>query len=98
MASTSEATERAVHFVLEYKAGRPRGEDLVRIIDLSHRAEAIVHLSNDSWQILIGVPERNSQSLEAELSAMGYVCTHPYGKRTDIFTFLLGGTSGETSI
>jgi hypothetical protein len=55
-------------------------------------------VSYDSWQVLIGVPERNSQSLEAELSSLGYVCTYPYGKGTDILTFVLGNGNSEASI
>jgi hypothetical protein len=98
MASTSEATERTVHFVLQDLADRLSGENLARIIQLSHQSEAIVHVSYDSWQVLIGVPERNSQSLEAELSSLGYVCTYPYGKGTDILTFVLGNGNNEASI
>jgi hypothetical protein len=98
MASTSEATERTVHFVLQDLADRLSGENLARIIQLSHQAEAIVHVSYDSWQVLVGVPERNSRSLEAELSSMGYICTRPYGKGNDILTFVLGGNREETSI
>jgi len=98
MTSTSEATERTVHFVLKNLGDRLTGDDMVRIMELSHQAEAIVHLSYDSWQVLIGVPERNSQNLEAKLSSIGYICTHPYGKGTDVLTFVLGERNDETSI
>jgi len=98
MASTSEAIERAVHFVLKDSADRLRGEGLARIIDLAHKAEAVVHVSFDSWQVLIGVPARNSPSLEAELSSMGYVCTIPYGTRNDIATFVLDGRHDATAV
>jgi hypothetical protein len=96
MASTSEAIERAIHFVLKGSADRLRGEGLARIIELAHKAEAVVHVSFDSWQVLIGVPERNSPNLEAELSSMGYVCTIPYGSRNDTATFVLDGRHNET--
>jgi len=90
MISTSEAVERAIHFVLQDSADRLKGEELVRIIELAHQAEAIVHLSHASWQILIGVPERNCRRLEQELSSMGFVCTIPEGPMNEISTFVLG--------
>jgi hypothetical protein len=98
MESTSEAIERAVHFVLKDSADRLRGEGLARIIELAHKAEAVVHVSLDSWQVLIGVPERNSSNLEAELFSMGYVCTIPYGAGNDIATFVLDSRHGETAV
>ena len=98
MASISEATERTVHFVLKNMSDRLRSEDLVQIIELSHQAEAIVHVSYDSWQVLIGVPERNSHRLETKLSLMGFVCTQPYEKGTDIFTFVFGEKIDDASI
>jgi hypothetical protein len=97
MALISDAIEKAVHFVLKDPADRLRSEDLAKIIDLAHKAEAVVHLSFDSWQVLIGVPERNSRSLESVLSSMGYVCTIPYGTRKDIATFVLDNRHDETA-
>lgn len=98
MATTSEATERAVHFVLQESQNRLKGEHLLQIIELSHQAEAIVHLSYDSWQVLIGVPERNCHSLEAQLSLMGYVRTQPDEMDVDVITFISSGNRSETNI
>jgi len=97
MASTSETIERAVHFVLKDSTDRIRGEGLARIIELAHKAGAVVHVSFDSWQVLIGVPERNGPSLEAELSSMGYVCTIPYGTGNETATFVLDARHDETT-
>jgi len=98
MPTISEETERTVHFVLKNMSDRLRSENLVQIIELSHQAEAIVHVTYNSWQILIGVPERNSQSLETKLSSMGYVCTQPYEKGTDILNYVLGRKIDDASI
>lgn len=98
MASTSEAIQRAVHFVIKGSADRLRGESLSRIIELAHKSGAVVHLSLDSWQVLIGVPERNRPNLESELFLMGYVCTAPYGAGNDIATFVLDSGHDETTI
>jgi hypothetical protein len=93
--ATVETLEKKVHFILKDSAETLRMEDLARIIEATHRAGAVVHVSSVSFQVLIGVPEENRRRVEETLESMGYLCLSHSGTIGDHSTFVLKGVSHE---
>jgi hypothetical protein len=93
--TTVEKLEERVLFLLKDSAEMLRTEDLTRIIEATRRAGAVVHVSSVSFQVLIGVPEKNGRRVEETLESMGYPCLSHSGKISDHSTFELKGASHE---
>lgn len=73
-------TERRVHLTLESTAEELSCYDLLRVAEVAEQARAAIHISHGSWQVLIGVPERYSQTALEALRALGHravSCTGP---------------------
>jgi hypothetical protein len=88
--------DATVQLLLQDSADQLMTEELSRIIEATRRAGAIVRVSPDSWQVLIGVPEQNGRRLEETLESMGYPCTIHSGTVGDRSTFVLKGANHET--
>lgn len=95
--TTSEKLEETVHYLLKDSADRLKTEELVRIIEATRHAGAIVHVNSASWQVLIGVPGKNGRRVEETLESMGYLCASHSGTISDSSTFVLKGGNHETA-
>jgi hypothetical protein len=70
----AEETQRRVHLILEDTAHHLTSQDLLRITQIAEQAQAAVHISYGSWQVLIGVPEIHHQDISEALRDIGYEC------------------------
>ena len=90
------ASGSPIHVVLKESARGLTSRDLVRIIEIAREADAVVHVTCASWQVLVGVPEVNFRKMEKALASIGYACTGRRDGMSPLAMFALEEAYHET--
>jgi hypothetical protein len=89
MQAVEERGTKRFHLVLQKRADRLTGDDLLKITEVAEEAGAAIHISNASWQVLVGVPDCNGEEVLRRLHLMGFTSFRKVGEINPRNTFAL---------